>query len=300
MNNILYLFSYAYILDMNNLLKMHLTVFMWGFTGVFGELITISAFPLVWFRIFLSTVFILFFSIIIRKSLFISIKDIINLLFIGLILAIHWLCFYYAIKTSTVGLAVVCLSAQTLFTALLEPLLFNTKISKKDIIIGFFIIIGMIIIFNFEYMYYYSILTGLLAALLASLYTILNVTQIKKNNSFIICFYEMLGGTIGLTIILMLLNMLANINFLNYSTLDIIYLLLLSVLFTAMPQIVSIHVMNELTPYTVMLLSSLEPIYSILIALIILGSKEQMSYGFYLGSFIIIISIFLYPFINKK
>ncbi len=284
----------------SNLLKMHITVFIWGFTGVFGDLISISALPLVWFRVVISAIFVWIFIYIRNKSLFLPLKQIIYLLFIGLILGIHWLCFYYAIKTSTVGLAVVCLSAQTLFTALLEPIMCYNKLSRIDIIIGIIIIIGMSIIFHFECKYYLSIIIGIFAALLASIFTILNIYQIKNNSASVICFYEMLGGAIGLTAIIIYLNITNSLFILSYSLIDIIYILILSIIFTALPQIISIHVMHELSPYTIMLLSSLEPIYSILIALLILGSQEQMTLGFYLGSILIILAIFIHPFVKKS
>jgi len=282
-----------------NLLLLHATVFVWGFTGILGELISINATLLVWYRVLIasSSLFVWF---KLSKTTYKTDKRILaKLIFTGSILAVHWILFFYSIKQSTVSVTLVCLSSITLFTAILEPLTSRKKIQAIEIIVGLMIITGIYLIFEFESQYTLGIITGLLSALCASSFSIINSKLIKHTTAPIISFYELLGAFLWITLYLLLADVASIIRTVP-GTQDSIYLLLLGTICTSVAYVAGVSVMKELSAFRVALITNLEPIYGIMLAFVILGKSEQMSLGFYSGALIILSSIFLYPVIKDR
>ena len=233
------------------------------------------------------------------KSLKISLKEIIRLLATGVLVAFHWFLFYYSIKISTASVALVCLSAITLFTSILEPLINRRKFLLLDFIIGIIIISGILLIFKFESKFEKGIIIGLSAAFVASLFTVFNSRFVQRTNALTISLFEMLGGLISLSLYL-LLTQSYTIYTLQLNSSDLIYLLILSTVCTAMTYVLAVSVMKTLSAITVVLTTNLEPVYGIVLAFIILGKKEQMQFGFYAGGTIILLAVFTYPLLKKR
>lgn len=221
-----------------------------------------------------------------------------KLLGIGGIVALHWFFFYHSIKTSTISVALVCLSSSALFTSFLSPIFNKSKrISIVDLIIGFIIIIGIILIFSFETKYTEGIIFGLLASLFATIFTILNEIEVKGLKASTIGKYEMLGGFIGISIYMLLTNNQHPYQ-MHISSSDLMYLIVLGTICTALAYVMGVAVMKELSAYTVVLTTNLEPVYGIILAVIIFGKKELMTAGFYQGAAIILVAVFIYPFVK--
>lgn len=220
------------------------------------------------------------------------------LLGIGGIVALHWFFFYHSIKTSTISVALVCLSSTALFTSFLSPI-FNkkAKISLVDLLIGLVIIVGIIFIFSFETRYTEGIIYGLIASFCAALFTILNEMEVQDLPASTIGTYEMVGGFIFLSGYLALTNGQNHYQF-AISTSDLGYLILLGTVCTALAYVTGVAVMKELSAYTVVLTTNLEPVYGIILAVIIFGKRELMTAGFYQGSAIILLAVFIYPFVK--
>ena len=282
-----------------NLIILHLTVFIWGFTAILGQLISIAALELVWYRMLIACISLLIYHVWTKKSLKISQKDLGKLIGIGGIVALHWFFFYHSIKTSTISVALVCLSSSALFTSLLSPFYTKLKTSALDLIIGLVIIVGIILIFHFETNYTLGIIYGLLASLMASIFTILNEKAVKKIEAASISFYEMLGGLAFLSAY-MSLNPGAEHFQMQLSNFDLFYLIILGTVCTAIAYVLGVAVMKELSAYTVVLTTNLEPLYGIVLAYLIFGSKELMSAGFYQGAALILLAVFSYPLIKSK
>jgi drug/metabolite transporter (DMT)-like permease len=221
-----------------------------------------------------------------------------KLLGIGGIVALHWFFFYHSIKTSTISVALVCLSSSALFTSFLSPI-FNKKkhISIVDLLIGTVIILGIILIFSFESRYTEGIIYGLFASLFATVFTILNEIEVKGLKASTIGKYEMIGGFVCISLY-MLLTKAQNNYQLSISSTDLIYLLVLGTVCTALAYVMGVAVMKELSAYTVVLTTNLEPVYGIILAVIIFGKRELMTAGFYQGAAIILVSVFVYPFVK--
>lgn len=232
------------------------------------------------------------------KKAIISRKEIFKLLLVGVLVALHWFLFYDCIKLATASVALICLSSVTLFTSVLEPIINKRKFYALDIIIGLVIISGIVVIFKFESQYLIGTIIGLGAALAASLFTIFNSKFAQRNSPVTISLIEMLGGFGALSIYL-LLTAGFSVTALSLSFSDFGYLFILSTVCTAMAYVMGVAVMKTLSPITVVLTTSLEPVYGIILAYLFFGKKEQMSTGFYFGALIILIAVLSYPLLKK-
>lgn len=281
-----------------SLITLHLTVFIWGFTGILGALITIPATQLVWYRVLIAAISLLIWLGVSKTEFKVSTKSLVRLFATGAILALHWILFFHSIKISTVSVTLVSLSSITLFTSILEPIINRKSISKLEVIIGLFIITGIYMIFEFERNYTLGIITGLVSAICASMFSIINAKLVKQIKSSVISFYELLAAWIWITIYFLATNSIAKINIPNQN--DLIFLLILGVICTAIAYVAGVSVMKELSAFRVALITNLEPIYGIIMAYIFFGEKEEMSIGFYLGSLLILGSIVSFPYLLKR
>ncbi len=271
-------------------LQLHLIVFIWGFTAVLGALISLNALPLVWFRMSIALVFIAIYIAYKRFSLKIPTKTIIGFLFAGLIIALHWLTFFKAIKVSNISVTLACLSTGALFTSFLDPLLRGRKIIWYEVFFGIIVVIGLFIIFEVEGEYTHGILLALTSAFLSALFSVINSKFAQTYNASVISFFEILGGILFLSLYLVFTHSF-NAQFFKISASDWMYLGILSSICTAYAFIASVKVMQYLSSYTVMLTINLEPLYGIILAVIVFKDKEKMSPAFYLGALIILATV---------
>lgn len=277
---------------LKNYALLHFIVFIWGFTAILGALISIDAIPLVWFRMLIAVICIAIYFLITKKSFKLTRKAALQFLVTGIIIAIHWITFFKAIKVSNVSVALVTMSTGAFFTALIEPIFFKRKINPIEMILGMLVILGLYIIFNFESKYTLGIVYALISASLSALFSVLNGLFIKKHEADSISFYQLLFGVLFVTLFLGFSGSFTT-SFFQLKTTDWLYLVLLGSVCTAYAFIASVRVMKYLTPYTVMLTINLEPVYAIILALIIFGEKEQMNIEFYYGAFIVIFVVLL-------
>lgn len=281
-----------------NLLILHITVFVWGFTGILGNLISVSAIQLTWYRVLIAFVSLFIFLRFRKQSLKVSRKLLVQFLLTGGIVGLHWFLFFESIKVSTVSVTLVCLSSVTLFTSLLEPLFYKRRISALEVITGLLVITGIYLIFKFESQYVEGIVLGLVCAALASLFSIFNSKLVKYSDGTTISFYEMLGAWFWLSLIMFFSG---GFNaYLVLKTDDILYLLLLGTVCTAGAYVAAVNVMRYISPFRVALASNLEPLYGILLAWIIFGQQEVMSMGFYMGAVLILVAVFSYPLLRMR
>jgi len=279
-----------------NLIILHITVFIWGFTGILGALITVNAAYLVWYRVIIAIISLFGYFCFKGISIKVSIGTFLKLFFTGAIVAAHWILFFQSIKMSTVSVTLISLSSLTLFTAFLEPLFKKQKISSLEIFTGLMIIFGIYMIFKFESRYSAGIICGLLSALCASIFSIINSKQIQNRPAPIISFYELIGAWVWVSIYLLISEGLRAPVQLDQS--DFFFLLILGTICTSLAYVAGVSVMKELSAFRVALITNLEPIYGIILALMFFGKKEQMTPGFYAGAIIVLGTIFLYPYLK--
>jgi drug/metabolite transporter (DMT)-like permease len=279
--------------------KLHWIVFIWGFTAVLGRLITLDAMPLVWFRMLFAVVFIFIYNKFTKTSIRFPKKVILKFLVAGLVIAMHWFTFFRAIKVSNVSITLACLSTGAFFASIIEPIFFKKKIIWYEIFFGLLVVVGLSIIFKVEGNYIEGIVLALISAFLSACFAVINSKFVVNYEPKVISFYELFGGVLFFSIFLLATSSF-NSDFFQLSTNDFLYLLVLSSVCTAYAFIASTSVMKFLSPYTVMLTINLEPIYGILLAVLIFKEKEQMSPTFYFGALLILITVVLNAVIKAK
>lgn len=281
-----------------NLLILHGTVFIWGFTGILGALISVSAFYLVWYRLLIAIVSLFLYFLFAKVNFRVSWKWFFQLIFTGVLVGLHWLLFFQSIKISTVSVTLVCLSAMTLFTAIFEPLVTNKKISRLEIFAGLMIITGIVLIFKFETQYTKGIVLGLISAAAASIFSIINSQLVKQKAATVIAFYELSGAFFWLSLYLFCVGGFKNNLHLKKD--DITYLLLLGTVCTSVAYVAGVSVMRQLSAFRVALITNLEPVYGIILAFIFFGDLKKMNFGFWVGALVILSTIFLFPVAKQK
>jgi drug/metabolite transporter (DMT)-like permease len=284
---------------LKNHIKLHFVVLIYGFTAIIGKLITLPAAEMVWYRMFIAFAALGFFILVKGLSISYPPRVIVQIVGVGIIVAFHWITFFHAVKISNVSVTLGCLASTTLFTSLLEPIIFRRRMVWLEVSIGLLIIIGLYLIFQFEFRYKWGIITALTSAFLAALFTVLNKTFIPKFNPVTISFYEMLSGFLSITIFLWLTNSLKE-GLPIPGLMDGIWLLILGIICTAYAFVMAIDVMKVLSAYTVVLTINMEPVYGIIMAWFIFKDSEFMSFGFYAGTLIILGAVFLYPYLQKR
>ena len=273
-----------------NYIHLHFIVFIWGFTAVLGALISVNALPLVWYRMAIATVLIFLYIKVRKINIKFTFKTISGFLLAGILIAMHWLAFFGAIKVSNVSVTLAIMSTGAFFASFLEPIFFKRKVIWYEVFFGILVIAGLYIIFEFESQYLTGILLALASSFLGVLFTLLNGKFIEQYNATAISFYELGFGAICVTIVLFFNgSFTAELFVLKPS--DWVYLLILASACTAYAFIASIHVLKWISPYTMMLTVNLEPVYGILLAVAILGDSEKMSPQFYYGAILILSTV---------
>ena len=275
-----------------NLLLLHVVVFIFGFTGILGKFIETDSDLLVWWRMLIAAISIALFAYPagkIHKSIWLNAKTYLG---VGFLIALHWVTFFQAIKISNVSVTLACLSSASLFTAILEPLFFKRKVDPAELIFGGMVVMGLVLIFSFETEYAAGIIMALCSAFVASLFTVINGRLIQKDNPYRISLVEMIGGVLGISIWLAFSGKIGA-NMIDIPASDWFWILILGIICTAFAFVASVKVMEELTPFTVSLTINLEPVYGIILAFFIFGSSEKMTFGFYVGTILILGALYL-------
>ena len=300
--------------NLKSYLHLHLIVFIWGFTAVLGALITLDALPLVWFRMLFAVGFIGIYIYFKKLSVRITWKTFLQFVFSGLVIALHWFTFFKAIKVSNISITLACLSTGAFFASILEPILFRKKVVWYELLSGAIVIIGLYFvaassttgsegllesIVNGGNKFLFGIGLALISAFLSALFAVINSRLVQKHDATVISFYELSGGVIFFSILLLATQSFST-DFFMLSPQNFMYLMVLSSVCTAYAFIASTSVMKFLSPYTVMLTINLEPIYGIVLAVLVFEDKEKMSFEFYIGALIILMTVILNAVIKSR
>lgn len=278
--------------NLKSYLNLHLIVFIWGFTAILGALITITADALVWYRMLFAGFFLAVFIVFKKKSFQIPVRSLLKLVFVGLLIALHWIFFFKAIHVSNVSITLSVFSLGAFFASLLEPIFYGRKVLWYEVFFGLIIIAGLALIMQVEINYLDGMLYALTSIILGVLFTLMNGKLIERHDPSVISFYEFLAGFVFITFYF-LFQQKFSFDFFVLTVNNWVLILILASVCSAYAFTASVKVMQKLSPYTVMLTTNLEPVYGIILAYFILGGKEKMSKEFYIGALIIVITVIL-------
>lgn len=285
--------------NLKSYLHLHVIVFIWGFTAILGKLISLEALDLVWYRMLFASAIMTFVVILTKEKVKVPFNVTIGFIVSGIIIAAHWLTFYQAIKVSNVSITLACLSTGAFFASILEPIFYKRKVIWYELLFGVIVVIGLGIIFNVETKYTTGIYLAVTSAFLSALFSVISGKYAKEYNPNIISLYELSSGVFFISIYLFFAGSFTPA-FFALSINDLIWLFLLSSFCTAYAFSASVKVMKFLSPFTVMLTINLEPIYGIILALLIFDDTEEMTPLFYVGALLILITVIANGIVKSK
>lgn len=274
---------------------LHIAVFLAGWTGIFGRLISLGGLPLVWYRM-ITSVIVLFAVLAFMKRIHkTGWKAVMKICGCGVLLALHWVAFFASIQASNVSIGVACVATSCFFTTLFDPLVNQKRFQWKNILLSFIAIAGILFIFSIDVRYRLGIALGLLCAALYSLFSILNinVAEETKEDSATMLMYELLGGVLFLTLTIPVFRAIYPAEPVVPVGSDIWSLLLLGSLFTIIPFLFQLQALRKLNAFTVNMAYNLEPLYSIAIAAVLFGELQEVGFSFWVGIFLIVLSVAL-------
>lgn len=281
-------------------LELHLAVFLFGFTAILGKIISVPETVLVWWRVFFTVISLLFLVDVARLYRTLPRKIFFQFLAIGILVAIHWVTFFGAAKYANVSICLICMATASFFTALLEPFVMKQKVKWFELGLGLFIIPGMMLVVkNTESFMYVGIVMGLISAFLAALFSTINKRMIEKTSPIEITFLEISGALFFLTLIMPIyLYFEPNVQLMPVG-MDWVYLIILALLCTTFAYVLSIRSLKYLTAFAANLTVNLEPVYGIILAIVLLQENKELDGGFYMGVLMILAAIFVYPLMKK-
>ncbi|OQP63219.1 hypothetical protein A3860_25350 [Niastella vici] len=274
-------------------IQLHLAVFLAGFTGVLGRLITLNEALLVWYRLLITVVTLWVIYFFQRKLHSISRAGIARICGVGVVVALHWVTFYASIKYANVSVALVCFSAIGFFTAILEPLITRKPFNRNELLLGLLVIAGIYLIFHFDPQYKTGIIMGIISALLASLFPVFNRVLVQQYKPETVTLYQLSGGFLFLTILVPFYLQVVPASYLVPTITDAGWLLVLGWFCTVLAFNLSMNALKKISAFTVNLTYNLEPLYGIALAFIIYREDKYLSGSFYIGLLLIVLSVFL-------
>ena len=281
-------------------LHLHFLVFIAGFTAILGELITIEAFSLVWYRMLIAGILMFIYIKIVKIDIRVSPKNVVKFLLAGVIIALHWITFFAAINASNVSIALAMFSTGAFFASFIEPIFFRRKIRGYEIVFGLIVIVGVVLIVDSEIKYLNGIILGVSSAFFSSLFAVINGRFVEKHDATVISFYEFIGGVAFISIYLLFSENGFSTKFFDLPTTDWIYIFMLASVCTAYAFIAAVHIMRYISPYTVVLSYNLEPVYGIILALLFFGESEMMSSNFYYGAILILVTVLIEALMKNR
>lgn len=284
------------------LVILHLAVFLAGWTGIFGRLISLGGLPLVLYRMIVSVAVLAVVLALMKRLHKPGWKGFWMIAGCGAILALHWVAFFASIQASNVSIGVACVATSCFFTTLFHPLINRKKLSPAEVLISFISIAGVLLIFSLDVRYRLGIALGLLCAALYSVFSILNinVARITGQDSATMLLYEMTGGVISLAALMPVYAHIFPSAPLMPGPQDYLWLLLLGSVFTVLPFLFQLQALTKLSAFTVNLAYNLEPVYSIAVAAVVFHELREVNFSFWLGIALIIISVLIQTFRIKN
>ncbi|MFC5193546.1 DMT family transporter [Algoriphagus aquatilis] len=282
-------------------LLLHFIVLIWGFTSILGLLISLPALELVFYRTLIAAVGVGLVMVWRKKNILVPPAELIKIAGVGVLISLHWIFFFWSAKVSTASVCLAGMATTSLWTAFVDPIINRTKIKWYEVALGLLVISGLVVIFQFESGYWLGLSLALLSAFLSALFSVFNAKLTFRHTPYQITLFEMAAASLFALFFMPIysefLNDGAPIQW-EWKGLDWVWMLVLSGICTVYAFSVSVELMKRVSVFTINLTINLEPVYGILLAVMVFGEKEKMTPQFYLGTLIILFSVLIYPVLN--
>jgi drug/metabolite transporter (DMT)-like permease len=283
--------------------KLHFIVLLWGFTAILGKLVSIPAVEMVFYRILLAAVGMGMIMIFLRTSFKISSTDFWKIFFTGFIVAAHWLTFFISGRVANASVSLVGFATGSLWTALIEPLVKRKKIQAIEVALGLMVIAGLYIIFAFDFQYPLGLFLGIISGLTMALFAVINSTFVSRVHPYTITFYEMTGACIGTALFFPVYTYYFSSDHqlhLIPSLPDWIYIAAMAWACSVYAYTAALDLMKKVSVFLISLTLNLEPVYGIIMAVIVFGESEKMTLNFYIGTLVILGAVLSYPLLKNR
>jgi drug/metabolite transporter (DMT)-like permease len=284
-------------------LKLHFIVFLWGFSAILGKLVSIPAVEMVFYRSVLAAIGMGMVMLATKGTFQVTKSQLVRLILIGFIVAFHWVAFFGSARVANVSVSLVGFATNSLWAALLDPWFNRTRVKKFELMLGLVVVFGLYIIFSFDFQYKLGLLLGVVAGFTSALFSVFNSRMVRYVPAFTITFYEMIGAFVGLAIFFPVYRATwapGGVLHLAPAAMDWLYIGLLAGVCSVYAYSTAVELMKKISVFLIQLALNLEPIYGIIMAVIIFGSEEKMGTNFYVGALIIMAAVVLYPVFKKR
>jgi drug/metabolite transporter (DMT)-like permease len=279
--------------------QLHFCVLLWGFTAILGKLITLTALQLVWWRMLIVTLALLLVPKVWRELRAMPARRIATYAGIGVLVALHWLTFYSAVKLANASVAATCIALAPVFLAGIEPAVVGRKFEPRELLLGVAVVPGVaLVVGGVPSDMRLGVAVGVVSAALCATFGAFNKRVADRASSLTATCLELGAGTLFLTGVTAAWH--AEGSFVLPDARDALLLLALALACTLLPFALAMKVLRKLSAYTVQLATNLEPVYAIVLAVILLGEQHQLDAWFYVGVAIILGAVFVHPLLTRR
>jgi drug/metabolite transporter (DMT)-like permease len=281
-------------------LQIHFCVLLWGFTAILGKMITLPALPLVWWRMLLVVAALLLIPRVWRGLFAMPARLRWAYAGIGVLVSLHWLSFYAAIKLSNASVGATCIALGPVFLAFIEPWIARRKFDPRELMIGVAVVPGVVLVVGgVPHDMRLGIAVGVLSALFVAFFGSLNKRLVEHGDPLTVTFIELGTGTVFLTLLAPLLPH-AGPAFVLPSLHDALLLLALSFGCTLLPFALALVALRHMSAFGTQMVTNLEPVYAIVLAIVLLGEQHELDRWFYVGVAVILAAVFVHPLLNRQ
>lgn len=283
--------------------KLHFIVLLWGFTAILGKLVSIPAVEMVFYRTLLAAIGMGVFMVINKASFRLSTTDFLKVFFTGFIVAAHWHTFFVSGRVANASVSLVGFATGSLWTALLEPLAKKRNIEGLEVALGLLVLAGLYVVFAFNFEYPLGLFLGVLSGFTMAIFAVINSKLVTTIHPFAITFYEMVGACAGTALFFPIYSALfANDGRLHLqpTAMDWIWIACMAWACSVYAYAVALELMRKMSVFLISLTLNLEPVYGIIMAVLVFGQSEQMNINFYAGTLVILLAVFSYPLVKQR
>jgi drug/metabolite transporter (DMT)-like permease len=284
-------------------LKLHFIVFLFGFTAILGKLVSIPAVEMVFYRTLLAAIGMIFLIVATRGTFKVGNSDLLKILFIGAIVAVHWITFFESGRVSNPSTSLVGFATCSFWAAFIEPIAKRKKIHMLEVGLGLVVLIGLVLIFSFDFNYAFGLFLGVISGLTAALFSVFNSKLATRMSAYTITLYEMIGACLTVALFFPIYQAFLMEDkqlHLVPAAMDWMYIGIMAIACSVYAYTVMIDLSKKLSVFFIQLALNLEPVYGIVLALLIFGQEEVMGWNFYVGTVIILSAVGLYPVLKGK